>query len=93
MFIPKGFAHGYLSLADETIVHYKVDEFYNATFEEGINFRDPKFNIDWEISFDSLIISEKDKNLWQAINKGIKASKGEVICILNSDDIFFKNAL
>tara|TARA_Y100001954_G_C15813451_1_gene606328 strand:- start:621 stop:1160 length:540 start_codon:yes stop_codon:yes gene_type:complete len=63
LFIPKGFAHGYLSLADETIVHYKVDEFYNATFEEGINFRDPKFNIDWEISFDSLIISEKDKNL------------------------------
>tara|TARA_Y100001958_G_C21163779_1_gene497048 strand:- start:223 stop:1008 length:786 start_codon:yes stop_codon:yes gene_type:complete len=41
----------------------------------------------------SYAISEKDKNLWQAINKGIKASKGEVICILNSDDIFFKNAL
>ena len=38
-------------------------------------------------------ISEKDKNLWEAINKGIKASNGKVICILNSDDIFFKNAL
>ena len=41
----------------------------------------------------SYAISEKDKNLWHAINKGIKASKGKVICILNSDDIFFKNAL
>ena len=41
----------------------------------------------------SYSISEKDKNLWEAINKGIKASKGQVICILNSDDIFFKNAL
>ena len=41
----------------------------------------------------SYAISEKDKNLWEAINKGIKASNGKVICILNSDDIFFKNAL
>lgn len=41
----------------------------------------------------SYSISEKDKNLWEAINKGIKVSKGQVICILNSDDIFFKNAL
>ena len=63
LFIPKGFAHGYVSLADDTIVHYKVDEFYNSSFEEGINFRDPKFNIDWEIDLDNLIISEKDKNL------------------------------
>ena len=38
-------------------------------------------------------ITEPDKNLWEAINKGIKASKGEIICILNSDDIFFKDAL
>ena len=41
----------------------------------------------------SYAITEKDKNLWEAINKGIKASKGEVICVLNSDDVFFKNAL
>ena len=38
----------------------------------------------------SYAISEKDKNLWEAINKGIKASNGKVICILNSDDIFLK---
>lgn len=40
-----------------------------------------------------LAISEKDKNLWEAINKGIKISNGEIICILNSDDFFYKDAL
>ncbi len=41
----------------------------------------------------SYFISEKDKNMWQAINKGLRVAKGEVIGILNSDDIFFKDAL
>ena len=41
----------------------------------------------------NLAISEKDKNLWEAINKGIKVSSGKVICILNSDDFFYKDAL
>ena len=41
----------------------------------------------------NLAISEKDKNLWDAINKGIKISNGKVICILNSDDFFYKDAL
>jgi glycosyltransferase involved in cell wall biosynthesis len=39
------------------------------------------------------IIEKKDKNLWHAINRGIKISKGEIICILNSDDFFYKDAL
>mgnify|MGYP000736842538 CR=1 FL=1 len=39
------------------------------------------------------IISKKDKNLWEAINNGIKVAKGEVIAVLNSDDYFYKNAL
>ena len=38
----------------------------------------------------NLAISEKDKNLWEAINKGIKISNGKVICILNSDDFFYR---
>lgn len=41
----------------------------------------------------SKIIIKKDKNLWQAMNRGISASKGEIICIINSDDYFTKNAL
>ena len=41
----------------------------------------------------SKIIIKKDKNMWQAMNRGISASKGEIICIINSDDYFTKNAL
>jgi glycosyltransferase involved in cell wall biosynthesis len=41
----------------------------------------------------SYFISKKDKNMWDAINKGLKISKGQIIVILNSDDIFYKNGL
>lgn len=41
----------------------------------------------------SKIIIKKDKNMWQAMNRGISASKGEIICIINSDDYFTRNAL
>ena len=40
-----------------------------------------------------IIFQKKDKNLWEAINNGIKLSKGNIICILNSDDYFYPNAL
>lgn len=63
LFVPRGFAHGYLSLNDNTTVHYKVDEMYNSKFEKGIHFSDPKFKIDWGIDFDKLIFSQKDSNL------------------------------
>ena len=41
----------------------------------------------------NIFIIKKDKNLWEAINRGIKISKGEIIVILNADDFFYKNAL
>ena len=63
LFIPKGFAHGYLALEDNTIVHYKVDRPYMKNFEAGINFKDPRFNIDWGIEEEDIIISKKDLNL------------------------------
>ncbi len=44
-------------------------------------------------SHNTLVVSKKDKNLWEAINKGIKLSKGDIICVLNSDDYFYKDAL
>ena len=44
-------------------------------------------------SRNTLVISKKDKNLWEAINRGIKLSKGNIICILNSDDFFYKDSL
>ena len=62
IFIPKGFAHGYLSLKDDTIVNYKVDNFYNPE-QKGIIYSDPKLNINWEYNHSDFIISKRDKNL------------------------------
>ena len=61
VFIPKGFAHGYLSLEDNTIVNYLVDEYYNPKSESGIIYNDKTINIDWGINDDKIIISKKDK--------------------------------
>jgi len=63
VFIPKGFAHGYLSLSELNCVNYKVDNYYNSVNEKGIKFDDPYLNIDWGINSDKLIISEKDLGL------------------------------
>ena len=62
IFIPKGFAHGYLTLSDNTIVYYKVDNYYNKQSENGISYNDKYLNIDWGLDEKHLIISNKDKN-------------------------------
>tara|TARA_B100000963_G_scaffold354943_1_gene372316 strand:- start:80 stop:616 length:537 start_codon:yes stop_codon:yes gene_type:complete len=62
IYIPRGFAHGYLSLEDNTIVNYKVDNYYNPKFEKGIRFNDPILDIDWGLKCNQFIISEKDKS-------------------------------
>lgn len=69
LFIPKGFAHGYVVLSDEAVFCYKVDEHYHKEAERGIIYNDPTLNIDWKIAEEALLISEKDKqqpNLEQA---------------------------
>ena len=63
IFIPKGFAHGYLTLSDNTSVNYKVDDYYNKQSERGISFDDKYLNIDWGEHKSEIKISEKDKNL------------------------------
>lgn len=62
LFIPSGFAHGYLTLSDIAIVDYKVDRYYNKNYERGISYNDPYLNIDWGLDKSKLLISEKDKN-------------------------------
>lgn len=62
-FVPRGFAHGFLVLSDTATFFYKCDNFYNKESEGGIIYNDPKLNIDWQLSTENLIISEKDTHL------------------------------
>lgn len=62
LLVPKGFAHGYLTLSDFAIINYGVNNYYNPNAEGGIPFDDDFLNIDWGVSKDKLIISDKDKN-------------------------------
>lgn len=63
LFIPKGIAHGFITLSKEATFMYKCDAFYNAASESGIIYNDKDLNIDWQIPIDSPIISEKDRQL------------------------------
>lgn len=63
LFVPKGMAHGFLALEDNTIFAYKCDAYYNAQAEAGIIYNDPDLAIDWEVAPDQIILSEKDRQL------------------------------
>ena len=63
IFIPKGFAHGYLTLSENADVNYKVDNYYNKNSEQGISFKDKYLNIKWGVDENKLVISDKDKEL------------------------------
>ena len=62
LFIPKGFAHGYLTISDQALINYKVDNYYAPDSECGILYNDEYLNIDWKIEHSKLLVSEKDKN-------------------------------
>ena len=62
LFIPRGFAHGFVVLSEEVIFQYKCDNFYAAQSEGGILWSDPDLNIDWKLPIEDVILSEKDKN-------------------------------
>ena len=59
-FIPRGFAHGFLVLEDDTIFQYKCDNYYAPWAEGSYRWNDPFFAIDWGISPEEVILSEKD---------------------------------
>lgn len=63
LFIPRGFAHGFVVLSDTAEFFYKCDNYYNKESEGGIIFSDPTLNIDWRLQIDELIVSEKDREL------------------------------
>jgi len=63
LYVPKGFAHGFVVLSEVAEVLYKCDEFYAPQSESGIIYNDANLNIDWKIKSDDLVISGKDKLL------------------------------
>lgn len=58
LYIPKGFAHGFLTITDDVEVQYKVDEFYSKENDRSIRYDDPDIGVDWGI--ENPILSEKD---------------------------------
>ena len=63
LFVPAGFAHGFLTLSEISIFAYKCDRYFVKEADAGVYFNDPDLNIDWEFPEDELILSEKDAKL------------------------------
>jgi dTDP-4-dehydrorhamnose 3,5-epimerase len=59
--VPKGFAHGFITLSDQAEVFYKCDEYYHPEADRGILFSDPALAINWKLGNTDFILSEKDK--------------------------------
>jgi dTDP-4-dehydrorhamnose 3,5-epimerase len=60
LYVPKGFAHGFMTLAEDTEALYLATEFYSPEHERGVRWNDPQFGIDWPIT--PVIISDKDRS-------------------------------
>lgn len=62
LFIPKGFAHGFVTLENDTVFQYKCDAYYCPEAESGFAWDDSDVAIDWSIPREEIILSEKDRN-------------------------------
>ena len=61
LFVPRGFAHGFSVLENDTVVQYKTDSYYAPEFEAAIRWNDPALSIDWGLPVSDIKLSEKDK--------------------------------
>ena len=61
MLVPRGFAHGFVVLEDDTVFAYKVDNYYSPENDRGISFSDEALNIDWQVPHAELNLSAKDR--------------------------------
>jgi dTDP-4-dehydrorhamnose 3,5-epimerase len=60
IYVPEGFAHGFITLKDDTEVLYQMSEFFHAECAVGVRWNDPVFSIQWPV--DVKVVSERDKN-------------------------------
>ena len=60
MFVPRGFAHGFVVLSDTATFAYKVDNYYSPECDRGLAFDDPQLNINWLLPAEQLQLSAKD---------------------------------
>jgi dTDP-4-dehydrorhamnose 3,5-epimerase len=58
LFVPEGFAHGFVTLEDDTEAYYMVTEFYTPGAEQGLRYNDPALGIEWPVTVS--VISDKD---------------------------------
>ena len=63
LFLPKGFAHGFLVLSDTAVFSYKVDNFYAPEYDGGIRWNDKELNIQWDLCESDVLVSKKDIQL------------------------------
>jgi dTDP-4-dehydrorhamnose 3,5-epimerase len=78
LFVPRGFAHGFIVLENDTVFAYKVDNYYSPENDRGIDFKDPALHIDWQLEEGQLKLSAKDKVqplLSDVAHKGLFDSK------------------
>jgi len=62
LFVPRGFAHGFVVLSETATFAYKCDNYYAPEYDRGILFNDKRLAIDWKVAAEELLLSEKDKN-------------------------------
>ena len=60
LFVPRGFAHGFIVLSETAVFSYKCDNFYNSASEQGLRYDDPSLGINWRLPTKEFIVSEKD---------------------------------
>ncbi len=80
LFIPRGFAHGFVVLSETATFAYKVDNYYSPECDRGISFDDPDIGIDWQLETNKLQLSDKDK-----IQPFLKKAKD---CFNYQDDLY-----
>lgn len=61
LWVPAGFAHGFCTLVSDTIISYKVTDYYSPEHDCGLLWNDPAIGIDWPVTEDSAVLSDKDK--------------------------------